>query len=108
MRLSETIADEAPTTSRWASMLAHGTEIPAALLVLAEIAILGGGAFTRYVLHQPITWTDELASILFIWLGHARSSDCTAPRGAYATHDVREGRAPGDPRMARRLRACFW
>ena len=68
MQLSETIADEAPTTSRWASTLAHATEIPAALLVLAEIVILGGGAFTRYVLHQPITWTDELASILFVWL----------------------------------------
>src|SRR5207344_889733 len=62
MQLSEAVADEAPTTSRWASALAHATEIPAALLVLAEIAILGGGAFTRYVLHQPITWTDELAS----------------------------------------------
>ena len=68
MRLSETIADEAPSTSRWASTLAHATEVPAALLVLAEIVILGGGAFTRYVLHQPITWTDELASILFVWL----------------------------------------
>ena len=68
MQLSETIADEAPTTSRWASTLAHATEIPAALLVLAEIVILGGGAFSRYVLRQPITWTDELASILFVWL----------------------------------------
>ena len=65
MQLSESIADEPPTTSRWASTLAHATEIPAALLVLAEIVILGGGAFTRYVLHQPITWTDELASILY-------------------------------------------
>ena len=68
MQLSETIADEAPTASRWASTLAHATEIPAALLVLAEIVILGGGAFTRYVMRQPITWSDELASILFVWL----------------------------------------
>src|SRR6476661_9963693 len=68
MQLSETIADEAPPTSIWAAALAHGTEVPAALLVLAEIVILGGGAFTRSALHQPITWTDELASILFLWL----------------------------------------
>src|SRR6478752_6487964 len=68
MQLSETIPDEAPSTSRWAGVLAHATEVPAAILVLAEIVILGGGAFTRYVLHQPITWTDELASILFVWL----------------------------------------
>jgi len=44
------------------------TEVPAALLVLAEIVILGGGAFARYALHEPIPWSDELASILFLWL----------------------------------------
>ena len=36
--------------------------------MLAEIVILGGGAFARYALHEPLTWTDELASILFLWL----------------------------------------
>ena len=48
--------------------LAWLTEVPAALLVVAEIAILGGGAFSRYVLRAPIPWTDELASVLFLWL----------------------------------------
>src|SRR4051794_15538233 len=43
-------------------------EIPAALLVLAEVIVLLMGVTSRYVLHQPLVWSDELASILFLWL----------------------------------------
>ncbi len=43
-------------------------EIPAALLVLAEIVILFAGVVARYGLRQPLIWSDELASILFLWL----------------------------------------
>jgi len=42
--------------------------IPAALLVLAEIAVLLVGIIGRYVFHSPIIWSDELAGILFLWL----------------------------------------
>src|SRR5213592_4901276 len=43
-------------------------EIPAALLVAAEIVILFAGVVARYGLHRPLIWSDELASILFLWL----------------------------------------
>src|SRR6516165_2367509 len=43
-------------------------EIPAALLVVAEVVILFAGVVSRYVLHAPLIWSDELASILFLWL----------------------------------------
>ena len=43
-------------------------EIPAAILVLAEIVVLFTGVAARYVFHAPLIWTDELASILFLWL----------------------------------------
>src|ERR1700761_1201385 len=43
-------------------------EIPAAILVVAEIVILFAGVIWRYVLRQPLIWSDELASILFLWL----------------------------------------
>ena len=43
-------------------------EWPAALLVLGDIAVLGAGVVSRYVLHSPLLWSDELASILFLWL----------------------------------------
>lgn len=44
------------------------TEFPAAVLVLLEILVLFSGVISRYVLHHPLTWSDELASILFLWL----------------------------------------
>ena len=50
------------------SALGHLVEIPAALLVVAEIIILFSGIVARYVLHTPLVWSDELASILFLWL----------------------------------------
>jgi tripartite ATP-independent transporter DctM subunit len=50
------------------SMLGLVVEIPAALLVVAEIVILFAGVVARYGLHRPLIWSDELASILFLWL----------------------------------------
>src|SRR6201986_5301103 len=50
------------------ALLGMLVEIPAALLVLAEIVILFAGVVSRYVLHTPLIWSDELASILFLWL----------------------------------------
>jgi tripartite ATP-independent transporter DctM subunit len=49
-------------------LLGGALEAVAAALVLAEILILGAGVTARYVFHAPIIWTDELASILFLWL----------------------------------------
>src|SRR5579859_6958213 len=43
-------------------------EIPAALLVVAEIVTLFAGVVSRYALQRPLIWSDELASILFLWL----------------------------------------
>ena len=42
--------------------------VPATLLVAAEIVLLSYGVTMRYALHRPVVWTDELASVLFIWL----------------------------------------
>jgi tripartite ATP-independent transporter DctM subunit len=50
------------------SILGMLVEIPAAFLVIAEIVILFAGVVARYGLHQPLIWSDELASILFLWL----------------------------------------
>ena len=37
-------------------------------LVAAEIVVLFAGVVARFVLHAPLVWSDELASILFLWL----------------------------------------
>jgi tripartite ATP-independent transporter DctM subunit len=43
-------------------------ELAAMALVVAEIAILFGGVVARYGFDAPLVWSDELASILFLWL----------------------------------------
>jgi tripartite ATP-independent transporter DctM subunit len=43
-------------------------ECLASLLLLACIAILFSGVVARYMFNSPIVWSDELASILFLWL----------------------------------------
>ena len=53
---------------RISSIFARLVEIPAALLVVAEIVVLFAGILARYVFHKPIVWSDELAGILFLWL----------------------------------------
>jgi tripartite ATP-independent transporter DctM subunit len=69
--LGEATADvsrQRPLADRLEAWLGAVVEIPAALLVVAEIAILFAGVVARYGLRQPLIWSDELASILFLWL----------------------------------------
>jgi len=49
-------------------LLGWVVEVPAAILVAAEIVILFTGVVARYVFRDPLVWSDELASILFLWL----------------------------------------
>ena len=44
------------------------TETAAAALLTIEIAVLSAGVASRYLFNRPLLWTDELASILFLWL----------------------------------------
>ncbi|WDZ95337.1 TRAP transporter large permease subunit [Herbaspirillum sp. WKF16] len=49
-------------------MVMHVVGAVAAALVVAETVVLLTGVIYRYALHDPLVWSDELASILFIWL----------------------------------------
>ncbi len=44
-------------------------ELACVALLVVETLILFAGVIARYVLHQPLVWSDELASTLFLWLG---------------------------------------
>ena len=85
---------------QWLVMIDRGVgtslEYVAAGLVLAEVAILFSGIVARYLLRTPLIWSDELASILFLWLAmigaaiavrlneHMRMTACIARlKGAY-------------------------
>jgi tripartite ATP-independent transporter DctM subunit len=50
------------------SSLGWLVETLAAALVAAEIVLLFSGVVARYVFNHPLVWSDELASILFLWL----------------------------------------
>src|SRR5215211_7072393 len=68
------ILEAGPAGSRrhWAARINAAlvplVEIPAALILIAEIVVLLAGILARYVFHKPIIWSDELAAILFLWL----------------------------------------
>ena len=57
-----------PRFARLDVALGWATEIPAAILVAAEIIVLLAGVVSRYIVQRPLVWTDELASALFLWL----------------------------------------
>ncbi len=61
-----------PAGLRWVPPLERGlgaiVELAASVLVVVEVIVLFAGVVSRYVFHEPLTWSDELASTLFIWL----------------------------------------
>ncbi|PPQ35113.1 TRAP transporter large permease [Rhodopila globiformis] len=68
------LSESAPRreSARWVILadrvIGHLVEVPAALLVVAELVVLFAGVLARYVFNAPLIWSDELASILFLWL----------------------------------------
>jgi tripartite ATP-independent transporter DctM subunit len=50
------------------ALLGTTVETIAASLVLVEIFVLLAGVTMRYVFRNPLVWSDELASVLFLWL----------------------------------------
>jgi tripartite ATP-independent transporter DctM subunit len=60
---------KASNWARWPdAALGRLVEVVAAVLVLAEILVLLTGVISRFAFHVPLVWTDEFASILFLWL----------------------------------------
>jgi tripartite ATP-independent transporter DctM subunit len=63
--------DGPATASRIAALdrrLGFVVDAAAGALVLADIVVLLAGVVARFVFHKPLVWSDELASMLFIWL----------------------------------------
>ncbi len=54
--------------ARFDRLLGHMVEGAAAALVLAETVLLGWSTTARYVFDAPLSWSDELASFMFVWL----------------------------------------
>jgi tripartite ATP-independent transporter DctM subunit len=50
-------------------MIGRSVENIAAVLIIIETGLLFSGAVCRYLLNLPLVWSDELASIVFLWIG---------------------------------------
>ncbi len=50
------------------ALLGGALELAAAALVAVETVLLLAGIVARYVFHSSLVWSDELASVLFLWL----------------------------------------
>jgi tripartite ATP-independent transporter DctM subunit len=88
----------------WAARAEHAVglvaEIPGAILIVVEVAILFAGVAFRYVLHQPLLWSDELAGILFLWMSMLGAA-VAQHRGGHMRLTVLIGLAPA--RWQRRI-----
>ncbi len=106
MHVAETAVDPVAPVMRkpWAAAIDRAVgavvEPVAALLVLVEITILAAGVFTRYVLGNPLVWSDELATIILLWLAML-GSVVAYRRGEHISLSVLVRRAP--PRLRRVL-----
>src|ERR1043166_8919295 len=63
----------ASMASRLDGWLGRIVEWPVAILTALEVVILFAGVVSRYVFRNPFVWSDELASILFLWLAMLRA-----------------------------------
>jgi tripartite ATP-independent transporter DctM subunit len=69
MTLSANSRSEEHRWVRWPdAVLGRFVKAVVAVLVLVEILVLLAGVIARFVFHAPLVWSDELASILFLWL----------------------------------------
>lgn len=60
--------EDSSTAARLDRRLGAVVDAAAGALVLGDICVLLAGVVARFVFHKPLVWSDELASMLFIWL----------------------------------------
>ncbi len=77
-------------------------EAPAAILVVAEVVVLLAGVVARFVFDHPLVWSDEVASLLFLWLAMLGAA-IALRRGAHMRLTTLTGRMT--PRWQSRLDA---
>ena len=78
---------------------------------LAGLLVLLGWATTaRYVFGQPLTWSDEMATVLFVWLSMLGSVVALRREGHMRLTAFIRGMSPewrARPRRRARRRAAF-
>lgn len=54
--------------SKEKSLVTRGVEGITVLLLLILVGLVSAQVFMRYVMHSPLTWSEEAARITFVWL----------------------------------------
>lgn len=54
--------------SKEKSLVTRGVEVITVLLLLILVGLVSAQVFMRYVMHSPLTWSEEAARITFVWL----------------------------------------
>ena len=85
-------------------MLIAAIEHCAALIVLVELLILFAGVVSRYVFGNPLTWSDDVATLLFVWLSMLGAVVALA-RGQHLRLTVAEKWLPPQHDLTRHLAA---
>ncbi|MGE4354568.1 MAG: TRAP transporter small permease [Oscillospiraceae bacterium] len=62
----------------------------AALCLLTIVVIITAGIITRYLFDKPFTWTEELSTLLFIWLAFLGAAVVSAKRNHVAVDFITE------------------
>jgi TRAP-type transport system small permease protein len=70
-----TSPESSPVTLRW--LLSHFEEIVTALLLGVMLGSVGVSVFCRFVLHQPLSWTEEVILVCMVWMCFLGSSVVT-------------------------------
>ncbi len=78
-------------------------EAIAAALVVAICLIVGAEVVLRYILTQPLSWTEELATILFVWISMLGSSIALKRGEHFAVELLRPNLGPAGRRLLQTL-----
>lgn len=50
------------------SPVTRGVEVVSIFLLLTLVGLVSAQVFMRYIMHSPLTWSEEAARITFVWL----------------------------------------
>lgn len=84
-------SDKQDFTSRWLSWLVRGEQVVAVGLLTLILVTMGSQVIARYVLHAPISWSEELARLGLIWLTFLAGAFVMA-EGRHLTVDILSAR----------------
>ena len=67
------------------ALIRHGVRVIVVLAMFVIVASVGAGVFFRYVLGQPLFWSDEVARFALIWMTFLGAAALMFAEGGHIT-----------------------